>query len=70
MKLNPAVLKHLYASLACSYPFTKWKMPLPEEVEFVVTADPELMGTYLYTCEEYEHTITVSSARWVITTPS
>jgi hypothetical protein len=64
MKLTPAVLKNLYASLACCYPFTKWKMPLPEEIKFVVTADPETMGTYLYdTGEEYEHTITISSAR-------
>jgi len=39
-------------------------MPLPEEIKFVVTADPDTMGTYLYdTGEEYEHTITVSSAR-------
>lgn len=39
-------------------------MPLPEEIEFVVTADPETMGTYLYdTGEDYEHTITISSAR-------
>ena len=39
-------------------------MPLPEEIKFVVTADPETMGTYLYdTGEDYEHTITVSAAR-------
>ena len=64
MKLTPAVLSNLYASLACCYPYTKWKMPLPEEVDFVVTADPEIMGTYLYdTGEDFEHTITISSAR-------
>ena len=63
MKLNPAVLRNLYASLACCYPFTKWKMPLPEEINFVVINDSELMGTYLYTDEEFEHTVTVSSAR-------
>ena len=39
-------------------------MPIPEEVEFVVTADAELMGTYLFdTGEDYEHIVTVSSAR-------
>jgi hypothetical protein len=39
-------------------------MPLPEEVDFVVTADPEIMGTYLYdTGEDFEHCVTVSSAR-------
>lgn len=64
MKLTPAVLRNLYASLVCCYPYTRWKMPLPEEVDFVVTADPDLMGTYLYdTGGDYEHTITVSSAR-------
>ena len=39
-------------------------MPLPEQIEFIVTPDPELMGTYLYdTGEDYEHTITISSGR-------
>ena len=64
MKLSPAVLRNLYASLACCYPYSRWKMPLPEEVDFVVTIDPEIMGTYLYdTGEDFEHTVTVSSAR-------
>ena len=40
MKLTPAVLSNLYASLACCHPYSRWKMPLPEEVDFVVTDDP------------------------------
>jgi leucyl aminopeptidase len=32
MRLNPETLKHLYSSLYCTYPFTKWPMPLPEEL--------------------------------------
>ena len=64
MKLTPAILRNLYATIICCDPFTIWKMPLPEEVDFVVTDDPELMGTYLYdTGGDYEHTITISSAR-------
>lgn len=64
MRLNPEVLKNLYASLYCCYPFTKWPMPLPEEIEFIVTPDPEVMGSYLLdTGEDFEHTITISSAR-------
>jgi len=64
MKLTPEVVRNLYASLYCCYPFTKWNMPLPEEIEFIVTPDPELMGTYLYdTGGDYEHTITISSGR-------
>lgn len=64
MKLTPAVVKNLYASLSCCYPFSKWDMPLPEEINFVVTSDPEFMGTYLYdTGEDHEHNITISSAR-------
>lgn len=64
MRLNPEVVKNLYASLFCVYPFTKWKMPLPDEIEFIVTPDPEVMGTYLYdTGEDYEHTVTISSGR-------
>ena len=37
---------------------------MPEEVKFIVDYDPETMGTYMYDCgEDYEHTITISSAR-------
>ena len=64
MRLNSEVVKNLYASLYCCYPFTKWKMPLPEEIDFVVTSDPETMGTYMYDeGEKHEHTITISAAR-------
>ena len=64
MRLNPEILKNLYSALYCTYPFTKWPMPLPDECEFIVTADPELMGTYqLDTGGEYGHTITISSGR-------
>jgi len=64
MKLTPEAVRHLYASLCCSYPFTKWRLPLPEAINFVINADPETMGTYCYTDEDdYEHTITISSAR-------
>jgi hypothetical protein len=39
-------------------------MPLPEQIDFQILHDPELMGSYLY-CDDddYEHTITISSAR-------
>ena len=64
MKLTPEVLRNLYATLCCCYPFTKWNMPLPEEVEFVVSPDPETMGTYMYDeGEKHEHTVTISASR-------
>jgi len=64
MRLSSEVVRHAYASLYCLYPFSKWNLPLPEEVEFVVTPDPEVMGSYLLDVgEDYEHTITISSAR-------
>jgi len=45
-------------------PFTRWKLPLPEEVKFVVDFDPETMGTYMYDDgEKYEHVITISAAK-------
>ena len=46
MKITPEVLRNLYATLYCCYPFTKWNMPLPDEIEFIVSPDPETMGTY------------------------
>ena len=64
MKLTPAILKNLYSAIYCMKPFDRWDMPLPEEVLFIVDKDTETMGTYLYdTGEDYEHTITISSAR-------
>ena len=63
MKLTPHIVRNLYATLYCCYPFTKWQMPLPEEIEFQVLDDKEALGSYLYdTGEEYEHMITISSA--------
>lgn len=64
MKITPEIVSNLYASLYCCYPFSKWKLPYPEEIDFQITYDPEVMGTYLYDTEEdYEHQITISSAR-------
>ena len=64
MKLTPAILKNIYSMLYCCEPFSKWKLPLPEQVRFIVDADPDTMGTYLYDDgEKWEHIITISSAR-------
>ena len=64
MKLTPTILKNIYATLYCCEPFTKWKLPLPEEIKFVVDYDPETMGTYMYDDGgDHEHTITISAAR-------
>jgi len=64
MKLSPEVIRHLYSSLCCCYPFTKWRLPLPEEIDFQIAHDPDVLGSYMYdTSADYEHTITISSAR-------
>lgn len=64
MKLTPAILKNLYSAIYCMKPFDRWNMPLPEEINFVVDKDPEVMGTYLYDDGgDHEHTITISAAR-------
>lgn len=64
MKLTPAILRNLYSAIYCMKPFDRWNMPLPEEINFVVDKDPEVMGTYLYDDGgEHEHTITISAAR-------
>lgn len=63
MKLTPSIVRNLYAALYCCYPFTKWQMPLPEEIDFRIIQDRELSGAYLYdTGGQYEHVITISSA--------
>jgi len=64
MKLTPEAVRNMYAFLYCCYPFTKWKLPLPEEIDFQIVHDKDALGTYMYdTGEDYEHTITISSAR-------
>jgi hypothetical protein len=63
MKLTPATVLNAYASLCCLYPYSKWNLPLPEEVKFVITSDPETMGTYAFAEDDYDHIITISSAR-------
>jgi hypothetical protein len=64
MKLTPTILKNIYAMLYCCEPFSKWKLPLPEEIKFIVDYDPETMGTYCYDeGNEHEHTITISASR-------
>lgn len=64
MKLNPQILENIYSMLWCCEPFTKWNLPLPEEVSFVVDYDPATMGTYTYDDgEDHEHIITISAAR-------
>ena len=64
MKLTPTILRNIYAMLYCCEPFSKWKLPLPEEVKFIVDYDPETMGTYCYDeGDEHEHTITISASR-------
>jgi thiamine monophosphate kinase len=64
MKLTPAIIRNLYSAIYCMKPFDRWDMPLPEEIDFIVDKDKEVMGTYLYdTGEDYEHTITISSAK-------
>ena len=64
MKLTAPILRNLYTALVCCEPFTKWNMPLPEAIDFVVDFDESTMGTYRYDDgEKYEHLITISSAR-------
>jgi|GEM_PF-484459 hypothetical protein len=65
MKLTPAIIRNLYSAMVCCEPFCRWKMPLPETVMFIVDADMEAMGTYLWDDgnPKYEHIMTISEAR-------
>ena len=64
MKLTPSILRNLYSAIYCMKPMDRWNMPLPEEINFIVDKDPQVMGSYMYDDgEKYEHIITISSAR-------
>jgi len=63
MKLTPAILKNLYSTIYCCHPFTRWKMPLPDEIKFQVISDKAAYGYYVYDeGGEYAHTIQISDA--------
>ena len=63
MKLNPINLREIYEMLHTCEPFSKWNLPLADEVKFEVIVDDQVMGTYLYDDGEYAHTIQISAAR-------
>lgn len=65
MKLNNTIIKNLYATLFCCHPFSRWNMPLPDEILFIVDDDTESLGTYQYDpgSETFEHIITISRAK-------
>tara|TARA_R110000822_G_scaffold263048_5_gene387389 strand:+ start:119 stop:472 length:354 start_codon:yes stop_codon:yes gene_type:complete len=63
MKITPDILENMYATIYCCYPYTKWNMPLPEQIKFEVSDDPTVHGTYIYDDgEKFEHIITISRA--------
>jgi len=64
MKLNPQILENMYSMLWVCEPFVSWKLPLPQQIKFIVDMDETAMGTYLYDDGgEFEHIVTISSAR-------
>ena len=64
MKLTSTILKNIYNMLVACEPFDKWNMPLAAQIKFIVNADPDVMGTYMYDDgEKWEHIITISTAR-------
>jgi hypothetical protein len=63
MKLTPKVLEHMYIMLCNLEPFTRWKLPCPEEIKFVVSDDESAYGTYVYDSETEMHEITISRAK-------
>lgn len=46
MALTPEILESCYAFLATTPPFKGWRMPPPDEVEFIVSRDPTVRGKY------------------------
>ena len=48
MKLTPSILRNFYNALVVCYPFSKWKMPLAAQIDFVVDNDDQIMGSYLF----------------------
>jgi hypothetical protein len=70
MKLTSKVIEHMYIMLCNIEPFSRWKLPCPEEIKFTVTDDESSYGTYVYNDETEMHEITISKAKngWFETT--
>ena len=57
MKLTPEGCAAMYDALRAHQPFSRWDLPEADKVEFYVTRDKSVFGTY---CYEQAHAITVS----------
>ena len=59
--LTPKRLRAVYGMLLAFPPFSRWKMPEPEEVDFVVLRGKELCGEW--TLDDPTHQIRISKPR-------
>jgi len=60
MKFTSKNLGSIYFMLCELRPFKNWAMPDWADVYFVVSSDPDVMGTYIYDDEKERHVITIS----------
>jgi hypothetical protein len=60
MKFTPRNLAFIYMMLCQLRPFKNWTMPDQLDINFVVSSDPDVMGTYIYDDEKEKHIITIS----------
>lgn len=59
LPLSVGMLSHAYDYLCSTPPFSKWNLPLSEEVRFVVVKDPNTAGWHKMDCDK--HIIGISS---------
>ena len=65
MKLTPKTLETIYLMLCQCKPFSSWKLPCSEEINFQVTREVDAMGSYRYDpdSDDYVHYITISKEK-------
>ena len=63
MKLTPKGLASIYLMLRTFKPFCGWHLPEISSIEFKVTNEIDVMGTYIFCDLTDKHQITISRAR-------
>jgi len=63
MKLTSKMLESIYSMLKTLKPFSGWHLPEISSIEFKVTNEIDVMGTYIFCDLTDKHQITISRAR-------
>ena len=62
LPLKPDIIAAMYSCLRLMPPFSRWRLPPAEEIEFRVNKQRDTMGEYSRYIRTSDHIVTISSA--------